>query len=321
MPPVRKKRDAVKIEGPSKKARTTVKAEPQPVASTSSSSSGNGELKKRFLEVLAAKKKKTTGAGGGAAAVSNSELKETFGTEYTALAIIMNELIKETRITFSRNNISGELYYQLVDADVAAQLQGLDGDAITVYQVIEKAGNMGIWTRDIKNQTKIQPTAMTRILKSLETRRLVKPIKSVMAKTKKLYILFNLEPSKELTGGIWYSDMEYDHEFITELRLVLLQHIRKTPMTAAQLWEVIAQMKISKVSLEVGDVMQLLNTLEHDYLVEKDGATGIYQSMRSVTGTCEFKMWDVLEDDFAYRAIRYEDGVVLAPQEAHHQTE
>jgi DNA-directed RNA polymerase III subunit RPC6 len=312
MPPIvvakRKKRDAVKIEGPSKKARTVVKAEPQTIVSSSSSS---GDMKKRFLEVLSEKK----GMG-----VPNSKLKEIFGTEYTALAMIMNELIKETRITFSRSNISGELFYQLVDEDVAAQLQGLDSAAITVYQVIEKAGNMGIWTRDIKNQTKIQPTALTRILKALETRRLVKPIKSVTAKTKKLYILFNLEPSKELTGGIWYSDMEFDHEFITELRMVLLQHIRKKPMTGVQLLEIIQQMNISKVSLELGDVLQLLNTLEHDYLAEKDD-NGVYTAMRPVTGTCEFKLWDVLDDDFAYRAIRYEDGVVLAAQEAHHQTE
>lgn len=304
MPPKRKA--ATKIEGPSKKTRSPVKTEPQLVVSNASSS----DLRQRFLDVL----QSSTASGG----VPNSKLKEVFGTEYTALAVIMNDLIKETRITFSRNNLSGEMYYQLVEETVAAQLQGLDSAAITVYQVIEKAGNMGIWTRDIKNQTKIQPTVVTRILKALESRRLVKPIKSVTAKTKKLYLLYNLEPSKELTGGVWYSDMEFDHEFISELRGVLIQHIRKHPMTAAKLLEVMQRMEISKVTLEIADITQLLNTLVYDNLAEEED--GVYSAMRPVTNTCDFKCWDILDDDFAYRAIRYEDGVVLGAQEAHYQT-
>lgn len=302
MPPKRK--TATKIEGPSKKARSPAKSEPQPVASVSSN-----DLRQRFLDVL-----KSNAASG----VANSKLKEIFGTEYTALAVVMNDLIKETRITFSRNNLSGEMFYQLVEETVAAQLQGLDSAAITVYQVIEKAGNMGIWTRDIKNQTKIQPTVVARILKALESRRLVKPIKSVTAKTKKLYLLYNLEPSKELTGGVWYSDMEFDHEFISELRGVLIQHLRKKAMTAEELLALMHKMEISKVKLEIADILQLLNTLVYDRLAEVQD--GVYTAMRPIANLCDFKCWDVLDDDFQYRAIRYEDGVVLGAHEAHYQT-
>jgi DNA-directed RNA polymerase III subunit RPC6 len=83
-----------------------------------------------------------------------------------------------------------------VSAEVAQQFQGLDVSAKMVYQVIEKAGNMGIWTKDIRVQTNIQQQALNKIFKVLESRLLIKPVKSVTAKSKKLYMLYKLVPSK-----------------------------------------------------------------------------------------------------------------------------
>ena len=61
-----------------------------------------------------------------------------------------------------------------------------------IYQVIEKAGNKGIWTRDIKTATNVNQNTMTKTLKSLEGRHLVKTAKSVTSKSKKLYMLYEL---------------------------------------------------------------------------------------------------------------------------------
>lgn len=46
---------------------------------------------------------------------------------------------------------------------------------------------------------------------------LIKSIRSVVSKSKKLYVLFDVEPAKEITGGPWYSDQEFDHEFVAAL--------------------------------------------------------------------------------------------------------
>jgi RNA polymerase Rpc34 subunit len=54
-------------------------------------------------------------------------------------------------------------------------------------------------------------------IKSLEKRALIKSTKSVNNPTKKLYILAHLEPSLDLTGGSWYTDQEFDLEFIDAL--------------------------------------------------------------------------------------------------------
>ena len=61
----------------------------------------------------------------------------------------------------------------------------------------------GIWSRDIKRRTNLAQTAVTKILKTLETRNLVKPVKSVNDGKRKIYVLYDLEPAADITGGLW----------------------------------------------------------------------------------------------------------------------
>lgn len=77
--------------------------------------------------------------------------------------------------------------------------------------------NRGIWTRDIKLASNIPQHMLTKTLKILEQRSLIKSIRSVVSKSKKLYVLFDVVPAKSVTGGPWYSDQEFDHEFVSEL--------------------------------------------------------------------------------------------------------
>jgi hypothetical protein len=191
--------------------------DPDPVLSTfvappeRTPSSSQSSIKDRFLNLFSIPEYLN--------GISNSVLKEFFDeADYIALAPIINDLIGQSRLTMSKigtyNSSSTELFYQLVSDTVAQQFHGLDISARMVYQVIERSGNLGIWTKDIRIQTNIQQQALNKIFKALESRQLIKPVKSVVAKSKKLYMLYNLNPSKELTGGVWYSDLEFDHEFI-----------------------------------------------------------------------------------------------------------
>jgi DNA-directed RNA polymerase III subunit RPC6 len=63
---------------------------------------------------------------------------------------------------------------------------------VHIIQVIERAGNKGVWTKDIKMQTNVQQQTLTKSLKQLESRRLVKSVKSVTSKSRKLYMLYDL---------------------------------------------------------------------------------------------------------------------------------
>ena len=304
------------------------------LSSTSTSATTNSSMKDRFLQVFTLPQYHN--------GISNSALKEMFGeTDYISLAPAINELIGQSRLTMSKvnttsntngnNNIGSttELHYQLVSNETAAKFYGLDVAARLVYQVIERVGNLGIWTKDIRIQTNIQQQALNKIFKLLESRQLIKPVKSVAAKSKKLYMIYNLTPSKELTGGIWYSDLEFDHEFINELRIFLLQCVKRmnngNGITLQQIIDKIKMAQISRVELSSNDVLQLIRTLIYDYMVEEittssNGSDTIYVAARKVTPLCEFNWWEILDNDFQYRNIRFEDNITLSAQELHYHS-
>jgi len=132
--------------------------------------------------------------------ISSSTLKSKFGeSRYPLLVGVINKLMKASKLNISR--LGDELFYQLVSDDLATKLSGLDETSRMVYQFIERAGNLGIWTKDIKTRSNIHQQTLNKIIKALESRKLVKPVKSVNSKTKNLYMLYNLTPAEEITGG------------------------------------------------------------------------------------------------------------------------
>ncbi len=90
---------------------------------------------------------------------------------------------------------------------------------------------------------------LTKTLKILEQRSLVKSVRSVVSKSKKLYMLYDVMPAKEITGGPWYSDQEFDHEFVAELGNFVVQIVRGPGMMdLAGISEKVRISGISKVS-------------------------------------------------------------------------
>jgi len=61
----------------------------------------------------------------------------------------------------------------------------------------------GMWTKTLRKNTNLSPQLVARALKNLEQRSLVKSVKSIQSATKKLYMLAELEPATEITGGAW----------------------------------------------------------------------------------------------------------------------
>ena len=55
-----------------------------------------------------------------------------------------------------------------------------------------------------------------------------------MPKNKKMYILYDLEASKEITGGAFYSGQDFDHELIVQLQQHALTFITKEEGANAQ---------------------------------------------------------------------------------------
>lgn len=248
------------------------------------------------------------------------------GDKYRHLVPIINTLTRQSRLTMSA--VGDELIYNLVSDELAQKMSGLDVKARMVYQVIEKSGNKGIWSKEIRIATNMTAQDLNKLLKNLEQRKLVKQVKSVMAIKKKLYMLFDLTPAKEITGGPWYTEMEFDHEFISSLRTFIMELVKRLNdgkgVTLSLIAEKMKMANVSRVELNMTEVQQLLQTLAFDYMIEQSGVNqrgeAIFIAARKVSTMCEFTWWDVLCPDFHFRDIKFEDDVVLSAHEPHHHT-
>lgn len=60
-------------------------------------------------------------------------------------------------------------------------------------------------------------------------------MRSVASKSKKLYIAYDVIPAKEITGGPWYSDQEFDYEFVQELGNCIVKIIGKAGIADIQM--------------------------------------------------------------------------------------
>ena len=154
----------------------------------------------------------------------------------------------------------------------------------------------GIWTKDLKIRSNLQQPQINKCLKSLEGRKLIKAVKSVASSNRKVYMLFELEPSREITGGAWYTGHEYDSEFIAVLRQECHKYIKRekratlgapgpllchmhrcvathrrtdAPRPAADMMcDFVRNTRLSKVELGVEEVLQIVNTLVYDGKVD-----------------------------------------------------
>lgn len=164
----------------------------------------------------------------------------------------------------------------------------MDGNELIVYNHIKDARNEGIWTKMIKARTNLHQTVMTRCLKLLEQKQLVKAVKSVKFPTRKIYMLYDLTPSIELSGGPWYTDNELDTNFIHELSMACLRYIQSKTWpkdgrssslypashtaqlpTAAAVHDYLRAAKLTDTELEMEHVVALLDLLIYSNEIEK----------------------------------------------------
>ncbi|CDO68355.1 hypothetical protein BN946_scf184815.g2 [Trametes cinnabarina] len=126
------------------------------------------------------------------------------------------------------------LSYRAVSHSEIDLKKGLSHEEGLVLDRIRAAGNEGIWTKHIKVKTQLHQTIVDKCLKSLTQKQLVKTVTDVRHSTRKIYMLYNIEPSVEMTGGPWYTDKELDTEFIKMLSDVCLKIIRDRSLPKAR---------------------------------------------------------------------------------------
>lgn len=180
----------------------------------------------------------------------------------------------------------GGLLYRLKTPSKASSIRG-DQEEKVIFKIIEGSGNLGIWLRDIRQTSGLMQTQLNKVLKSLETKRLIKSVKCVNATKKKVYMLYDLEPDRSVTGGTWYSDQDFESEFVEILNQQchrFLEHkmekakkllggpivVRNGSMADnKEIVKFISDLGISKVQLRAEDIDMIMDTLISDGKAER----------------------------------------------------
>ena len=256
------------------------------------STSGGSEVEHRIIALAKASPK----------GISDKDLqKEIPDLKPQQRASIINKLLAQGY--FDLFNQSGTLLYKLKDPSRAQKVKGADNEEKIVYSIIEEAGNKGIWIRDIRFKSNLILTQLNKILKILENKKLIKAVKSVSASKKKVYMLYNLEPDRSVTGGAWYCDQDFEAEFVDVLNQQCYRFLKEKlestkdckggPIAARNIsyasstdvWKYISELGISKVQLSIEDMETILDTLLYDGKVERSVATDgshLYRAVESL---------------------------------------
>lgn len=187
----------------------------------------------------------------------------------TLIVFGLNSLLTKGRLIASQR-ANKRLSFRLQSAEDAAKLAGLSAEDRLIYQEIENSGSTGMSTKELRGRANMQHQQVGKVLKKLEARKLVQQVKSVAAKNKKVYVLVGVEPARELTGGSWYHEGEFDYELIRILKEAAIGYIqRRDKATASEVHAFIGETGLVRgKQLRVEDMETVLQTLVYDARAE-----------------------------------------------------
>jgi DNA-directed RNA polymerase III subunit RPC6 len=212
---------------------------------------------------------------------SNKQLKKL---DQDLMMQAMQRLLKSSRLKLVMHPKVGQCMVYVSEAQAKLEIEkfgGLSHNEILVFQKIEESGVKGLFQRDLKSRTGItNPNTIRTIIDKLMRRKLIKDFTSVHTGKKKMYILAELEPSKELTGGNWYTNGDLDLDLVevcTKLALKFFEQREKAARekgttdhggSVQEVGDFIKGKGVVSCELTMEEVLQLVSTLEYDGLIE-----------------------------------------------------
>lgn len=160
-----------------------------------------------------------------------------------------------------------------------------------ILDSIKNKKDLGIWARDIKQETNLGDQVVTKSLKSLLAKKLIKEVVNIQNKGKKHYMAIEFEPCKEITGGDWYVDGSLDKELIKVIRGLCFNYMRRQKV--ATLEGVHNELKKSRVmTFEISSqqVGEILNSMVLDNEVIEVKSTGLEDYYSIPIGTICYRI-------------------------------
>ncbi|KAF6010590.1 hypothetical protein HII12_002831 [Brettanomyces bruxellensis] len=138
---------------------------------------------------------------------------------------LLNHGLLKIMETVKKDSKEKGIVFAPISEQEAQKVSGMSNDEAMVYSYIEAAGREGIWTKTLKVKTNLHQHVVLRCLKSLESQSYIKAVKSVKHPQRKIYMLYHLTPSIEVTGGPWFTDSELDTDFIDSLLIIVWKFV------------------------------------------------------------------------------------------------
>ncbi|ORX38930.1 RNA polymerase Rpc34 subunit-domain-containing protein [Kockovaella imperatae] len=211
-------------------------------------------------------------------------------TQLMAVKLLRSETSKE----------GGAPLFHAVQPKDAKKKQALTSDQNMVLKMVSQAGRRGIAQKTLRVQIgadTIPTTILRKTLDSLEKSGHIASFKSIHQPTVSLYILPNVKPAEDLTGGVWYDGQkEYDAEFVNGITMFLYDKVKSLtfpskddrnpahaklvpnaiyPVTKTKklptphtLLAVLKRSGLTQAKLKVENVMECMRALELDGLIE-----------------------------------------------------
>ena len=182
----------------------------------------------------------------------------------------LNTLISLNRINAIESS-EGMIFKYLSEKE-ALKFRDLSKEEIAVYEVVMQSGNSGISTIDIKIKLKIDNTTyINKILTKLSKKFLIKSYKVLNTRNKKVWMGIDIEPSQEITGGIWCNDQEFDDNLVSVFSEKCLEYIStQKQISRKELLMFSRSTNLTKNSSEIkeDDIQKILNILVFDGKIE-----------------------------------------------------
>lgn len=138
----------------------------------------------------------------------------------------INALVEANRLLVSVNE-RGVPVYRYQSEEAAQRMREMDPEEYAVYEKVADAKDRGITAVDLKQKLAafgFTQVGLNKVLKRMEKRGTVKKLKSMQQKLKQVYMLMEVEPSAEVTGGL-VSTEAFDAEAIQVIHDRILKYL------------------------------------------------------------------------------------------------
>lgn len=206
-------------------------------------------------------------AAGSAEGVRFSTIKQQVAhtAELAKVTDAIRGLLSASKIQMKRTDADGEYI-------VTLKKSLMPENFAIVLDVVRSAGAAGIDAATLAAKTKLVKSEVVKALNQLTQQGYVKDTRCFTNKAKKLYILSDIEPSTQVTGGTFYTEeRDIDVALVDQARAKIVHLVKaKESLSTLQIKQELDSAGLSK-RLSVREVDAINRTLELDGVLDRVG--------------------------------------------------